>query len=388
MKIGVLTYYGDLNCGTNLQAYATLSAVRQVYPYAQVEIIPFHGFRQYNHPYFSNCTFTSIIRDIKRMYKYSNYFKKQLGIKKDKTILAIPDALSYIANRNYDAIYVGADTLLELNRIPKDHQGLSAYWLSPQIQAHKVLLAASSKNVEEHNLTPQQREEMAAAVQSYTAIGVRDTATQTLLSNFVKPEQISLIPDPTFSLPIDYSHVEKYLKRRKINLSDKCICIHCYKTDTWASEVAQELKKEGYLIASLRPMPWADVVLNDMSPLEQAGIFRSFKLIITHRFHEGIYAIKNGTPPLLYVNSNTNLKTSSGNSKYQSLMETFDLYPSNVIDRGEITAQSILKQIPLALKEFNEKKSAIEDKVVELKGKYIDFLQESKKIIEANNGHR
>ncbi len=45
MKIGLLTYYGDLNCGTNLQAYATFSAIKNVYPNDTVEVIPFHGFK-------------------------------------------------------------------------------------------------------------------------------------------------------------------------------------------------------------------------------------------------------------------------------------------------------------------------------------------------------
>ena len=32
MKIGLLTYYGDLNCGTNMQALATFQAIKKVYP--------------------------------------------------------------------------------------------------------------------------------------------------------------------------------------------------------------------------------------------------------------------------------------------------------------------------------------------------------------------
>lgn len=29
MKIGLLTYYGDLNCGTNMQALATFQAIKK-----------------------------------------------------------------------------------------------------------------------------------------------------------------------------------------------------------------------------------------------------------------------------------------------------------------------------------------------------------------------
>lgn len=51
MTVGILTYYGDLNCGTNLQAYATLQTVKSAYPDALVEVIPFHGFRMRIIPY-------------------------------------------------------------------------------------------------------------------------------------------------------------------------------------------------------------------------------------------------------------------------------------------------------------------------------------------------
>ncbi len=385
MKIGILTYYGDLNCGTNLQAFATLRAVKQTFPNADVEIIPFHGFKQYNHPYLSNCTPISIIRDITRMKKYSQFHKNNLAITRDRTITSVSDALQYIAHRSYDVIYIGADTLLELNRIPSSHDGLSAYWLSPQIKAKKILLAASSKNVEVEKLTERQKEEMDKATKSYIAMGVRDTATHSLLSNFVEKEKIEIIPDPTFSLPIEYNYVEEYLQERGVTLSDKCACIHCYKTDHWAADVATSLQKQGYQVVSLRPMPWADVVLNDMSPLEQAGIFRYFKFIITHRFHEGIYTLKNGTTPLLYVNNDTNLKTDSGNSKYRSLMQSFDLYPSNLLDNGTITASRMLAQIPIALEAFNNKKKEVEQRVNQMGKQYMDFLLETKKIIENSN---
>lgn len=382
MKIGILTYYGDLNCGTNLQAYATLCAVKEVFPHDDVEIIPFHGFRQYNHPYLSNCSLTSIIRDLKRMAKYDKFYKQRLNIRNDKTILAVDKALAYINNRNYDVIFVGADTLLELNRIPQTHKGLSAYWLSPNIKAQKALLAASSKNVEIHNLTQQQREEMELATKDYIAIGVRDTATQELLSNFVEKEKISVIPDPTFTLPINYEYVENYLKKRNIKLQEKCVCIHPYKTDEWPAEVANHLKAQGYQVVSFRPMAWADVVFNDMSPLEQAGIFRYFSLVITHRFHEGIYALKNNAPIILYVNHDTNLKTQTGDSKYKSLMDNFGLYPSNVIDNGEITASRFINQIPIALEKYYEDSDTIAQKIKQMRVQYIDFLHSTRELIE------
>ena len=75
MKIGLLTYYGDLNCGTNMQAYATLQALKKEYPSDEVEIIPFHGFKPSIRPY---KTFSpkNLIDDIGRIRKYSTLSRK------------------------------------------------------------------------------------------------------------------------------------------------------------------------------------------------------------------------------------------------------------------------------------------------------------------------
>lgn len=378
MKIGILTYYGDLNCGTNLQAYATLKAVKEQFPKANVEIIPFHGFKQYNLPYLSQCTPVSIFRDIQRIVKYHRFRQELLGGNRDKTITSVDKAIDYIEGRQYNIIFVGSDTLLELTRIPKGYDGLSAYWLSPRIKAHKIFLAASCRNVEYENLSDRQRKLIKETLSSFSAYGMRDTFSKELVAKFISEEKVEIVPDPTFSLDIDYKHIEEYLNKNKIVIPPKTICIHCYKTDTWSESVALELKKQGYTIASLRPARWADIVLNNMSPFEQFGVFRYFNLIITHRFHEAIFSMKNDTPMLLYVDHGQNLKTTHGESKHSALMKSVELYPHNLIDSQNITPEQILKQIPTAIDNFARKREEIKE-IVSLMGKrYIRFIENFK----------
>ena len=146
MRVGLLTYYGDLNCGTNLQAYATLLALRKVYPDDDVEIIPFHGFRARMMPY-KTFSPVNIYHDIIRFKKYADFKRNQLHVTHDHVITDVAKALDFIASRKYDIIYVGADTLLELDRLPKGYNGISAYWLK-DVRTKKILIAASSKNVD------------------------------------------------------------------------------------------------------------------------------------------------------------------------------------------------------------------------------------------------
>ena len=326
MKIGILTYYGDLNCGTNLQAYATLLAIKSVYQNHQVEIIPFHGFKNHLYPYKSFRPY-AIGRDIIRISKYWYLKRHYLGINSDKTITNVTDALAYINAQRYDRIYVGADTLLELDRLPKGYDGLSAYWLK-DIRTEKYLIAASAKNVEYENLSAVQRKDMAIALKQFTGIAVRDRATVDLCSHFVQPEYIHYIPDPTFTLNINYSFIEKYLHKKHIQIPKKSVFIQFFGSDTWVDGVIDQLHAEGYTIVVARPHKKADFELNDIGPLEQLGLYRYVDFVITHRFHDCVFSLKNGTPFLVYIKDKQTMMTSKGNEAKQiSIAKDFQLFP-------------------------------------------------------------
>ncbi len=375
MKIGLLTYYGDLNCGTNLQAYASLKAIQETYPHAAVEIIPFHGFRQRILPYMSNATVQSLINDLRRISAYHSFKKHCLGVVKDRVITHVPKALRFIEQQRYDIIYVGADTLLELDRLPHGSEEITAYWLAPQIASRKILLAASCKNVEYERLSPLRREKLQATLSSFDAYGVRDVTTYNLLQHFVDSEQIQLIPDPTFTLPIDYLFIEQYLTRHSITIPRQSICFNTYRTDKWVESVANRLKQKGFTIVSLRPAPWADIVLNGLSPFEQLGVYRYFKLIVTHRFHDSIFALKNGTPPLVYV-ADTSYTTEQGESKCASLIKQFELYPQHIIDNNnDFTVEVFLDKIDAIINSYELRRESVDAKLKAYKEQYYKFLK-------------
>lgn len=378
MKIGVLTYYGDLNCGTNLQAYATLQAIRNVFSNDTVEVIPLHGFNPPDvKPYFSQCTAASLIRDIKRIYRYKQFVRESLEIKKDNVIKNVAGALDFIKKRNYDRIYVGADTLLELDRIPNGYDGLSVYWLSPEINSKFYLMSASAKNVTFDSLSDRQKDLMKACVNYYSGICVRDKTTYNLISHFIEESRIKLIPDPTFTLDIDYKYAEAYLKRKHLNLSN-VICLHTLRDDDWAAEYASQMKAKGYRVASLRPARWADLVLNDMSPLEQLGIYRYFRCFITHRFHDAVFCMKNLCPVLLYPVSAAHVD-SNGDSKYSTLLEHFDLRELCLIpDRKKIVPEKLADQTIRVIDEFSSYTEKIIEVREEIKMQYMEALKETK----------
>lgn len=341
MKIGLLTYYGDLNCGTNMQALATFQAIKIVYPKDDVEIIPFHGFRARVMPY-KTFSIKLMWDDVKRFKKYRDFKKNQLMVTHDVVIQNVEEALRYIAARQYDVIYVGADTLLELDKLAPDYDGISAYWLK-NIKAKKVLIAASSKNVTYEKLTAKQQADLKTAANQFSYIGVRDRATVALFENLVSEgKKIEYIPDPTFTYDIDYSYINAYLRKKGVQIPDKSVFVQFYGDDYWLADVAKDLKRRGYTLVTNRGVSWSDIVLIDMSPLEQVSLYRYVNFVITHRFHDGVFCMKNHTPALIYVKSAKMMMT-GGESKHVSLLKDFGLYPQAFL--GALDSKEGLKDV-------------------------------------------
>lgn len=378
MKIGILTYFGDLNCGTNLQAYSTLCVVRSIFPLDKVEIVNYQSFTKRNIPYLrGGITYKSLKNDIIRIVKYKLFYKNFLP-RSSKSFISsnVEKSLSYINSLHYDLILVGADTVLELHR---EKDGLSAFWLSPLIKCTKVIIAASSRNVTYEALTINQRKLMHASLSDFHFCGVRDNATFRLISSFQDLRfKMQILPDPTFCLSIDYSYIEKYLYEKNIDLSKPTVCFHLLRTDLWGHELALKFKEVGYQVASFRPNKYSDILLNDLSPLEQLGVYKYFRLMITHRFHDTIFCLKNNTPMITYT-PDEQYTNSFGESKYYSLLDSFDLIDSNFIkSRDQITASNIFNLHYIAIENFRSKIIDIDAKIKDFSNQYIEFVDNLK----------
>ena len=376
MKIGILTYYGDLNFGTNLQAYTTMMSVQKAFPESEVEIVPIHSFRNVNRPYLSSATPVSLYRDFIRINKYSIFVKEKLKVKHDTVIKDTVSGLKYIKDRNYDRIYVGADTLLELDRHQKaGYDDLTFYWLGQGISAKQYLLAASSKNVFYETLTPLQKGQLEKYVPNYCGIYVRDVPSKRLLEHFVDSNKITIIPDPTFAYDIDYRYADDYVKRRGLDLSN-AVLIHGYREDFYISGFIKLLKNIGYTVASLRPARWADIEMNDLGPQEHAGIFKYFKCVVTHRFHDTLFCLKNGTPVVVSLPA-PNLANEKGESKHSTLLDYFGLTELCLTnDKYTLTPENLMEKMDNVIKNWDENK--IKPILSDLRREYIGAIKETK----------
>jgi polysaccharide pyruvyl transferase WcaK-like protein len=382
LKIGLLTYCGTLNTGTTLQAYSTYKALKNNFPEDHLELIDYLPWRSINRPYLMNCTIQSLINDLIRIRKYKKFLHANFTLSKNK--LRSPnyeESLDFIKSLNYDVIFVGADTVLELDRANKE--SLTAYWLSKSLKCKKFLIAASAKNVTFENMSERQKYLAKDTIEDFSLLGVRDEATYRLLSHFTLENDNRLIniPDPTFTLDPKIDYAEEYLRNKKLSFEMPTICFHLQRNIIWAEELAKEFRKKGFQIASFRPGKYADVLLNDLSPLEQFGIYKYFKLVITNRFHDTIFCLLNKTPVITYQ-FNERYTTQFGESKYASLLKYFNLGKSNYLeDTGDISAKRILSMYQNAINSFYDNVENIEDKISESKKIYLDYINKAKLII-------
>jgi len=361
-----------------MQAYCTLRALQNAWPQARVELIDYASWRPVMRPYLSSVSVRSLRSDFRRMAKYRRFFRNELTFSTRRLISSrVPDALRFIRDQHYDAIYVGSDTVLELRDAEQD--GLTAFWLDPSIRGGKTLLAASSHSVTYEALSDSQRRRMRATVDDFTLLGARDEATRRLLAHFTNggDDRLRLVPDPTFTYEIDYSHVERYLGRRGIVFDRPVIGLHLLRNSTWATALADRFRRAGYLVASLRPAPYADLVLTDMSPFEQMGIYRYFSCLITHRFHDTIFCFKNGTPVIVFPEHATDV-TRHGESRIHTLLNSFGIrMPTAIGDGQSMLAEPLFDIHRDVIAEFGASRERIAAVLRRNRAEYDTFVTES-----------
>lgn len=381
-KIGILTYMKEYsNLGTNMQAYCTLKAIQKVYPDAKVELIDYSGWKPAMRPYLSDISFQSLKNDYIRIKKYKRFFREELTLSKTKLVSSnLNKSIQFIKKQNYHAIYVGSDIVLELQRAGKDN--LTAYWLDNTIDGHKFLIAASSHNVVYDTLSENRKNQIQKTIDGFSLLGVRDEPTFRLLSKFVPKgdQRLQIIPDPTFTYEIDYSIVEEYIRRRELLLSKPMICLHLLRDSKWAWDLANYFRKEGFIIASLRPAYYADIMFTDLSPFEQIGIYKYFSLVITHRYHDSIFCFKNFTPVIFFPEHVTDV-TLYHESKSLTLFKSFKLEKTNYIEnKDNITAKYLIDLHQEAIDNFKHNEEFIKITLKEHKEKYKSFVRESRRI--------
>ena len=378
-RIGILTYFWSDNSGTFLQAYTLQQVLQKAFPGASVEIIDYRVLERPWRPNRQRITVDQWLRDFRRHRKYRASRRQHLRLSSRRQVTRDrARAAEFIQQLGYDAIFVGSDTILELQHY---NGGVGVYWLPPSVDCVKIMIAASCRSESYDRLSDSQRNLLRESVEGFALKGVRDVSTKTLLTRLLGAEDhLELTPDPTVCFDIDHEGARAYLEKRKLP-RDKPIAAFTLRNEIrWRSDLARLLQQKGYVVASLQPAPHADYILNDVTPFEWAGLFRSFEVVVTTSFHDSLFCLKNGVPFVSVVPDRSYI-SDMNSSKYHHLLDTVGSADNVIADHGAVTAADVFEKLMRARDNFDAE--GIARRLEEQRHAFGEFVNKAKRLCEA-----
>ena len=379
MKILIITYSREVNPGTFLQAYEVQYVFHRLYPDARIDLIKHKRIytiaAEKNTDNAKDGKFSFIkakVRAIPRRLKYEWAYRTKFHLTGQEFDFFEYDETEFKAfAEGYDLIVVGSDTILI--KLEKDgHYGLM--WLVG-VETRKVLFAASAAPVN-FRLTDKQREELNRSFRTFGFLGVRDSVTKDLLSKQIglgdavceQYDPTYLIPENKFSLPF---YLQKKLRKirthRQIALVNFAV-VGC----PFKKELTMYLKGQGYYVVSTLYNEDADCNLMTLSPFEWAGMFRYIDLVVTERFHDSVFAMRNGKTAVA-IDWNQKRFSKDGFSKTQNLLSQYGLDCNHFIFKESDDLQGIMQHIKTL--DFEKQGNIIKRHNLDLAEKYELILE-------------
>lgn len=324
-KIGILTYFWASNHGTFLQAYSMQEALNRRFPGDRVELVDLRPRAG---------RFRPAKRDIYPPYLV-DHVRRELDFRRCRRLLQrspsrlvtqdYDEASAFLAAQGYDLVVVGADTILQPLAGYTARGRAPIYWLPPSLACRKVACAASGGAFAVEDCGEAIRAQMAASIRAFDLVGVRDDATLQLVSalGLAGDPRVELVPDPTFTLPIDPEPAARLLRRAGMDLGRPAILVNLPRLPVFDALIGH-YRSQGFQVASLLDRGLADYCLFAAGPFAWTGLSRFFRLTITDRFHGSLFSLRNGTP-VVAVNYEHRKRTTAGLSKTYSLMTQFGL---------------------------------------------------------------
>ncbi|MDD3654574.1 MAG: polysaccharide pyruvyl transferase family protein [Desulfotomaculaceae bacterium] len=326
MKIGILTYHRVVNDGSILQAYCGQKALSRQFPDARVEIIDYCPAKLWwtehrkiigKRPPFFRPKMLAKIKSVNRFIKDYLVLSPKSCSTDD-----LPKAVNFIEEQNYDAVFVGSDTVWEARNSRYAPHPPNIYYLPGLNSIKKISYAASADPLHSEFIANQkQLASIASHIKNFDYITVRDKTTKNYLIQLgVAPEDIHFMPDPT--LQYDFNEL---VQKPQINKQRPWAGVG-YGGAVKKAAIAQ-LKQKGYDIIDLgnftlngKPIPGAAQSVNI-----RLGVFPMLDFLITDRFHSSILTVKLAEAPVVFVESSQ--KWPDPNSKGRDLFQRVGIEP-------------------------------------------------------------
>ena len=92
----------------------------------------------------------------------------------------------------------------------------------------------------------------------------------------------------------------------------------------YRKELADKLRDLGYKVVATAYNPYADICLDTIDAIEWAGVFPLMDLIVTERFHDSVFALRN-CKPVIAIDWDKDRFASEGDSKTYRILEDYKL---------------------------------------------------------------
>lgn len=353
MKILIITFSRGLNPGTFMQAYGVRTGLLKIFPNADINFLSFPDFKwdkgKHGKKDFIGHVILQKAFALYRLFKYKKIEKKvfsytptldlfDYNVDKAKSIL-----------KKYDLVVVGSDTILE--KATNDNKQIGLNWASSELcNAPHIFFAASASpaNFENDELLLKRLKVLA---EKFIYIGLRDGLTIDLFSNKMKvANPLYKQPDPSYYLDTNEFQLPEYyihkLKRGKI-------AFYNFSPDfPYRKELADLIRQKGYTVVSSVYNPYADIKIDTIGPKEWAGIFRYCDIIITERFHDSLFALRN-CKPVIAVDWEKNRFSPTGDSKTLRILKDYGLEKNHYTLANVQQLHDIVDNIPITIKQFN-----------------------------------
>ena len=275
MKVGIVTVYNSMNCGSFLQAYALWRTLEEQ---GHEAVCIHHNFPDHSiHPTrYGKKVLKAAMRGrfavAKRLVRSRKIFQQALKL------------LRVEKNSGDIACYVlGSDTIWDLS-IPFFRNHREFFWGTAFDNARVISYAPSmgyARQVEAGD-----REFVSGALNRMDAVSVRDQYARELLQPYYS-QPIPEVCDPTILLrPSEYVKIAKPLDMENF------IFLYCYGTLTqsYVQELRAYANQKGLKIVSMGSQnPWCDVCL-PYDPLLFLSLYEKAEAIVTNTFHGTVFS--------------------------------------------------------------------------------------------------
>lgn len=360
MKILVITFAAGLNPGTFMQSFGVRTGLLKIFPDAEIDYLKFPDFKWDKSRRDKNGSLWHLFLQkgfaLYRLMKYKRLERRYFHFTREIDLFDYDEAEAKDLLSHYDLVVVGSDTILEAAKGgSKDQYGLN--WYSSVLCNAPHILFAASASPAHYSSNKEIVDKLKDIAQKFKFIGLRDDLTVNLFKNVlaISEEKIFKQPDPSFLLDVQQFHLSNYYVRK---LKGRKIAYYNFMSDfPYRKKLADILRQKGYTVVSSVYNPFADICIDTIDAKEWAGIFRHCDLIVTERFHDSVFSLRN-CKPVIAVDWEDYRITSDGDSKTLRILKDYEMENYHFVLKEEQDLDRIVGSIDDLLRHFDKSKVA------------------------------